>query len=316
MSTPSPQSGKSHARSWIGLLLTLLAIGGVLGFAEHRARVDFLRAGPLLTKASQLQLDPARRHVVVLGTCLSGQHISKWTTEEGLGPDWELTNLGTAGSTPVEWYLTWKNFLAERDIEVLLLAYGRFDLTEPMNPAETEALDLATPADVDELATHVCASTECRLDLFLQRRSALYRFRSLMAGEIWHALGLQRDDAGEASAQRIMDGLPSLRKVTYDAADPAWIYLERMLGEARASGVHVVLLPLPLRPDHPDQARLRQRQDHAAAVADLVARTGVEILPLEQLPTDAFDDDVHLHKEAMEQFSRRVGEELAALAGS
>ncbi len=314
-SSEPARRGRSRVGAVLGLLLTLGAIGGALVVAEQQAARRFATTGPLASAARDLRLDRARKNVVVLGTCLSGQHISKWSVEEGLGGRWSVSNLGTAGSTPVEWYLAWKNLLPHDAIDVLLIAYGRFDLTEPMNPYETELLDLATPADVDQLAALACADAECRLDLQLQARSRLYRHRTLLAAQLWNTLGMQQPQDGDASRTRIVDGLPDHRLATYDHTDPSWVYLERLLQEAAGTNTRVVLLPLPLRPDAPTPNQQAERDAHAAAVQALAQRTGADMIVMPPIPADAFDDDVHLGKEGMEAFSVEVGRALGELAG-
>lgn len=281
----------------------LVALDRGLGASVHTP-------GQLYTRLQALELAPDARHVAILGTCLSEQHILLPRLEAALPAGWAVHNLGAASTTPIEWYLAWKNHLPHDRVDVLLIGYGRFDLTEPTTPWESETLDLVGPGDMDELVAASCTTVECGLDLRLQRASALWRYRPILGAIAWHRLGLAPPEDTRLTRLRVVEGKRSSSAEVWDPENPSVVYLERLLTEARAQGTTVMLMPLPLRPDplDPHQEQVVARLE--AAVADLAARTGAVQLPVPPLPREVFADEVHLGPEGSIAYTDWLGGEL------
>ncbi|MCK6505027.1 hypothetical protein L6R53_16785 [Myxococcota bacterium] len=266
--------------------------------------------GELRSRVERATLAPDARHVVILGTCLSEQHILLPQLQPALPAGWQVHNLGAAATTPVEWYLAWKNHLPHQRIDALVLAYGRFDLTEPTTPWESETLDLLGAGDLSELIEVSCTTAECGLDLRLQSASALWRYRPILGGVVWHALGLAPPADPKLTRLRVVEGSVRSSADAWDPANPSVAYLERLATQARAAGSTVLFMPLPLRPDPLDAQQQRTHAALDAGVDALVARVGATRMPTPPLDRELFQDEVHLGRDGAVAYTSWLAAEL------
>ncbi|NOY26727.1 MAG: hypothetical protein GXP62_12715 [Oligoflexia bacterium] len=307
---PRVTKDRPTLRWMLGVVLaaSIAVIGLILGDRALLKRVH--TPGQLATLASQLDLDPDHHHAVILGTCLSAQHIVLDRLNAELPDPWKVDNLGAAATTPVEWYLAWKNRLPKDKIDTLIIAYGRFDLTEPTTPWESETLDLVGPGDMDDLVETACDTTECKLDLRLQKLSALWRYRPFLAGMFWHALGMAPPQDLRQARLRVVKGMHPTSSDPWTDANPSVVFLRRLVTQAQAEGSAVVLMPLPLRPDQAGAQQPQARKQLAAGIHDLTKSTGVVVLPTPDLDATLFDDDVHLKAAGVDAYTDWLGQKL------
>lgn len=287
-------------------LIGVAALAGLdrwLGASLHQT-------GALRSRVEQVVLAPDARHVVILGTCLSEQHILLPQLQPALPAGWQVHNLGAAGTTPVEWYLAWKNHLPHERIGALVLAYGRFDLTEPTTPWESETLDLLGQGDLSDLIEVSCTTAECGLDLRLQSASALWRYRPILGGVVWHALGLAPPADPKLTRLRVVEGSVRSAADAWDPANPSVVFLERLVTEAQAAGARVLFMPLPLRPDPLDAQQQRTHAALDAGVDALVRRVGATRLPTPALDRQVFQDEVHLNPAGAAAYTSWLAGEL------
>lgn len=299
----------SRAR-WIGPLLTVGLVVSALGLGEGALRARPPIRGELQAALRTFEPEPDHRQAIILGTCLSEQHILIPELERALPPGWQLSNLGAPSTTPVEWYLAYKNRLAEVDIDLLVLAYGRFDLTEPANPWEAETLDLATADDLGSLIERSCQTRECAIDLRLRHLSFLWRYRPVLGALLLQRAGLAPLPEGALARLRVVEGLAERSSEVWDPKAPSVQYLTALLELATSRGARVVLLPLPLRPDQPDLHQQRARAALQAGIDGLAQAHGALQLQPPPLPAEHYQDEVHLHTRGARAFTGWLAEAL------
>lgn len=296
----------------LALLAGLSALFGVDRLVAHNPPFR----GQLVESIESFQPDASHKQAVILGTCLSEQHILLPDLQQAMPTGWQVHNIGAPSTTPVEWYLALKNRLAEAPIGALVIAFGRFDLTEPGNPWESETLDLATSRDLEDLLDRVCETSECRLDLRLRKASALWRYRPLLGAMIWQRLGMASATPDQSRARlRVVDGLRDQSAEVWDPNSPSVLYLRRLVDLARERGAQVYFLPLPLRPDQPDRHQLAARAALQNGLQTLVQQTGSTLLAPPPLPPDVFQDEVHLHGRGAMLFTGWLSNTLPPLLG-
>ncbi len=301
------------ASSLVAPLALLLGAAGLVGLDRLVDRHPPFR-GQLVESIEAWRPDAARKQALILGTCLSEQHILLPELQAALPPDWQVHNVGAPSTTPVEWYFAFKNRLGQAPVGALVIAYGRFDLTEPANAWETETFDLATDQDLDELLGQVCETSECKLDLRLRRASALWRYRPVLGAMAWQRLGMASGNPDEARARlRVVEGLRDRSAEVWDTESPSVLYLRRLVDLARQRGAEVIFLPLPLRPDQPDRHQSEARAALGRGLEELVEQTGSTRLSPPELPAEVFQDEVHLHGEGAALFTQWLAEALPPL---
>ncbi len=263
---------------------------------------------PMMDKLDAYAADPGpKKDLFVLGTCLSEQTVQARLLERELG-DVDVHNLATQASSSLIWYLVVDGQLPDEGVAAVVIPYGTNDLTNFMDPGESQIMDLARLRDLPEIVALTCPNAPCALDMLVRKISKAYRYRARIAKSVWVGLGIEtnRDEVVDGPVgpegatgfdpYATFDGKvvpghgppPEVPNVASPSAEPgppiadlgwapvtsdpkperAVAYLEALVAAGERQGVPIVFVPLPRNPDYPDE----RHRDDIEAQRDLVER--------------------------------------------
>lgn len=229
-------------------------------------------------------------NLVILGTCLPEQHLRADVLTARLGMT--VHNLGTAATTPLDWYLAFANVLPHDRIDGLVVAYGEADLATEILPYESRVMDLAGLGDMPDLLTEVCTDLECKVDLALRWAWPTWRYRMRLANGVWSGVRALPLNPPAPSKVRRYHGAP-LR------------YVGRLIRLASASEIPVWMVPLPRRPEpgHVPPGSVAEQ-------AVVIVEAGGVMVPVPVLDASHFGSDVHLTTDGAVVLSEAVAATL------
>jgi hypothetical protein len=244
---------------------------GTLGGLEFWASTLYTAPGALqahATEAARVLGEPGP-HVFVFGTCLAEQALDIDPNEPGHPSDYDIRTIAAAGTWAMDWYFALRAASAQGAPDLAVLVWGLGDLDRTGNPWQEQALDLIDPEGLGEVADIVCATPECRVELYARRYSRLYRYRPYLANWLWTGVGARtaRPPATSAPEGANSDG---------GGQQAAHAFLYRFAEYAQARGIPLALAHLPPNPTSPEaQHEGEQAAERVAVQAALRSRARI-----------------------------------------
>ncbi len=253
--------------------------------------------------------------VVILGTCLASQELSEKRMEAAWGGG-AVDGLGMAGTGPMDWALAVKNELPA-GIEHVVVAFVAGDLQNGVPPWESRTPELMRATDVPAV-WESCDSRlrpgsgsaaenaiRCRVDVTLLYALPAYRYRGFVAAEVWNWLGAQTLGGEKTIGGRAKAGSLDDLRLTAPTPAEALRWLERLADAARARGVTLTFLQMPVRADA-SVGFIAADPNFPALPADLKSR-GATYHALPTINADLFEDEHHVRPEGSDALSDAVG---------
>jgi lysophospholipase L1-like esterase len=263
-------------------------------------------------------------YTVVFGTCLGDAMVPE-VVEQNWGAGISVHNLSFRGSTALEWYLILSRYIQEEaDLKAITVVLGGNDMELRASPWESQAISLATWADLPSLIEDGCTTPSCAIELILRKASLAWRIRPYLALQVWKFLKTD------------MPGIPKMKQRGQEAVinsdhmalpaeevavssqglgwnkESGWIdnqrdalyWLKKLIALAKERNVQIILIPLPKNPTH--------AQPSWAPIEDLAQQTGATLLLLGVTGLTAQDylDDVHFNKQGLDKVAAAIGAAL------
>ena len=307
------------------LPLKWIVLSLLVGYVLLEVAVSRLYAPPteLLNKVVAYEKNPNTGipDVVVVGTCLSEQVLNYGAFRQSMENKYEPRHLGTAASTVADWYLVAAHHIpAKSDVAGLVIAFGRHDLLSPINPWESQVMELAEWGDIPLLARVSCRDLSCKVGVFLRKLSPVYRYRYRLARHWWGGGGGLPQGAQPAAspgqeASRPKAELGEFQQPLNDDAAP--LLLDRILFMAKERNIPVFLVMLPSPPTL-DSESIRYGEATRKLLEPFLATGEVTYIELKPaaLTADMFQDAAHVTGPGSQIVGRELGTILLPLLES